>query len=136
MIKRLYRPFKRFPGDRRGTPALEFALISPLLFAGVFGAVEMGRALWERNQFAAAASLATRELANDPSLTAAQIKTIINGELGYAPGELTLNITDANQSIAGQDFKRIEISYRFKFLVGLGYGLDGVDLKVTRFAPA
>lgn len=89
MIARTRTSLRKFLGDRRGSPALEFALVAPLFFAGVFGAMELGRGLYERNQFAAAASFATREIAKDPSLTAAQLKTLIESELGYNPGELT-----------------------------------------------
>jgi len=37
------RPFLR---DRRGTTALEFALLAPALFSLILGAIEFGRFLW------------------------------------------------------------------------------------------
>lgn len=135
MKKSIFGLAHAFRTDTGGSPALEFALIAPLLFSGVFGSIELGRALYERNQFSAAAAIATREIAKDSTKTAADIKLLLERKLGYSQGELTINVTDANQTIAGQEFKEINISYEFKFLVSVHKNFSGVTLATTRYAP-
>lgn len=129
------RMIRKFGGDRRGSPALEFALVAPLLFAAVFGTFELGRGLYERNRFAAAAAIATRTLVLDPAATETDIRTAIYNKLGdYDPDDLTITI-GANETIAGQTFKKIEVSYFFEFLINFGHNYSGVRLTTTRYAP-
>src|SRR5260221_10279842 len=40
--------WKSFPGCNRGTAAIEFAFIAPILLTLIFGVVEFGRYLWVR----------------------------------------------------------------------------------------
>lgn len=130
-----YGWINRFKGDRNGSPALEFALIAPLFFAAVFGAMELGRGLYERNRFNAAAAIATRTIALDPDAGETDIKASITAKLGnYNVNDLTITI-GADETIAGQTFKKIEISYDFDFLVNIGHGFNGVTLTSTRYAP-
>jgi len=45
--RRPTRHWPRAPGcDRRGTTALEFALLAPVLFSLILGSIEFGRFLW------------------------------------------------------------------------------------------
>ena len=72
----------RFYKDKKGSPALEFALIAPLFFAAVFGAMELGRGMYERNRFSAAAAIATRTLAMDSEATTSGNENGDHGEAG------------------------------------------------------
>lgn len=125
---------RAFCNDRRGSPALEFAIIAPLFFAAVFGTFEVGRALYEKNRITAAAAIAARALIVDSAATNSQIISVIEGKLsGYDPADLTITLT--NQSIAGQTFKKIEISYSHDLLVKFSSGLSDFTLTATRYAP-
>ena len=125
---------RRFSADKSGSPALEFAIIAPLFFAAVFGTFEVGRALHEKNRITSAAAIAARALIVDSSATNSQITAVIEGKLaGYDPADLTITLTD--QSIAGQTFKKIEISYTHDLLVKFSSHLSDFTLTATRYAP-
>lgn len=126
---------KRFHHDRKGSPALEFALVAPLFFAAVFGTFELGRGLYERNRFSAAAAIATRAVALNPNSTESELKSVILDKLpNYNVDDLDITI-GANQEIAGQDFKEIIIGYDFTFLVKPSHNFSGLRLESTRYAP-
>lgn len=134
MFLRRTRMIKKFGADRGGSPALEFALIAPLFFAAVFGTFELGRGLYERSRFEAAAAIATRTLSLDPDATESAIKDAIYAKLdAYDPDDLNITITD--KPIDGQPFKQIDISHEFKFLVSFSHHYDSVTLTTTRYAP-
>lgn len=135
MFLRRTRVIKKFGADRGGSPALEFALIAPLFFAAVFGTFELGRGLYERSRFSAAAAIATRAIVLDSDATEAEIKQAIYDKLSnYDPDDLNITI-GADQIIAGRTFREIEVSYYFEFLVNFGHNLSGVTLATTRYAP-
>lgn len=46
--------------DRRGSTALEFALVAPVLFIFIFGALELGLIWWTRNALQVTAALTAR----------------------------------------------------------------------------
>ena len=52
----------------------------------------------------------------------------------YNVADLDITI-GAEETIAGQKFKKIEIGYDFDFLVSLGHNFNGVRLESTRYAP-
>jgi len=135
MFKQVVKRFSAFAHDRNGSPAIECALIAPLFFAGVFGTFELGRGLYERNQFAAAAALATRQVALNPEVTEDELKDLIADEMGHHLNDLTIDVEDSAREIAGQKFKELTISYEFKFLVNLGHNFDSVELNTTRYIP-
>jgi len=135
MFSYLRRQAEAFRGDRSGSPALEFALTAPLLFAIVFGAMELGRGLYENNRFNAAAALATRTVALNADASDDDIKAAVLAKLGdIDPDDLVITIGE-KETIAGEDFKKIEVGYKFNFLINLGGDLSGFDLSTTRYAP-
>ncbi|MBT8473319.1 MAG: pilus assembly protein [Marinicaulis sp.] len=134
MNENLKRIFSNFPSDRKGTPALEFALIAPLFFAVVFGTFELGRGMYDKNRVAAAAALASRSLAMNPSATDSELETKILDKLDdFDPNDVTITLT--NETIASHDFKKIEISYDFEYLINFGSHFSGVTITATRYAP-
>lgn len=120
--------------DRRGSPALEFALIAPLFFAAVFGTFELGRALYERNRVSSAAAIAMRTISLDRTASDTTIENAIKAKLnGVDPTDLTITITPV--TIADQSFKKIEITYKFDLLVKFGHAFSSFDLHSTRYMP-
>lgn len=57
MIRRFFARFRR---SRRGTTAVEFALVAPAFFAILFGVEEVGRLCWTRMTLQHAVELAAR----------------------------------------------------------------------------
>lgn len=127
VVKNLWR-------DRRGSPALEFALIAPLFFGAVFGTFELGRALYERNRVSSAAAIAMRTISLDRTASDSTIESAIKAKLrGVDPTDLTITITPV--TIADQSFKKIEIVYHFDLLVSFGHKFSSFDLHSTRYMP-
>lgn len=125
---------RNFSVDRHGSPALEFAFIAPLFFAVLFGTFEVGRALYEHNRIAAAAAIASRTLVLDAAASDSEIQATITAKLAnYDAVDLT--ITLSNETIANQNFKKIQISYNHEFIVKFGSYLSEITLSTTRYAP-
>lgn len=134
-MQRLLKTIRHFGAHKGGSPALEFAFIAPLFFAILFGTFELGRGLHERSRLGAAAAIATRTISLDPGASSGQVKNDITAKLDHIDAnKLTIKI-GSTQTIAGQDFKEIDIEYDFDFLIKFGRHLDGFTLKTTRFAP-
>lgn len=130
----MLKTLQKLKSDRRGSPALEFALISPLFFATVLGTFEIGRALHERNKVAGSVAAASRVVAMNSGSTTADIEAAVLGELAALDAnKVTVAVTDTN--VAGVDFKKIVVSYSFDLLVNFGSHLSGFTLEATRYAP-
>jgi hypothetical protein len=123
-----------FFGNRCGSLSVEFAFVAPVLLLAVFGAVEIGRGLYEQSRFSAATAIATRVVSLDPTSSETDVKNAIASKLKNYELE-NLNIMIADHSYSGQQFKEIQISYHFDFLISLGNGFDGMHLNATSYAP-
>lgn len=81
-----FRPRKRRGLDQRGSVAVEFALILPVLVFMLYTLVEVGRGMWTHNVLQLAVEEASRFAAANPTATASQIQavaqnmsTVLNG---------------------------------------------------------
>lgn len=135
MTRRVLKFLGTFVSNRKGSPAIEFAIIAPLLFLIVLGTFEVGRALYERNEIAAAAAAGTRSIVLNGPADDAAIRAAINAKLSHYD-TTRLNISIAPATIDGTVFKKIEVTYNFQPLVHLGSHLTGITLKATRYAPS
>ncbi|MGE0408175.1 MAG: TadE/TadG family type IV pilus assembly protein [Amphiplicatus sp.] len=126
---------RRALSDRRGAAALEFAIVCPLIFASVLGALESGRALYESNRLnaASAAGLRALEIAGPGNDSA--IVNAVEARFS-APERDRLDVAVTDQTVDGVSFKKIELTYEFKFLINFGPHADGLTFTATRFAPA
>jgi Flp pilus assembly protein TadG len=70
--------------DRRGTAAVEFALVSVLLVAMMIGVIDAGRLFWVRGSLQYAAEEAGRWAISHPTATAAQIVAVARTRAGEA----------------------------------------------------
>ena len=72
------RTVSKFLKGSRGTVAIEFAFIAPVLFAMIFGLVEYGRFLWIQNTMLHGVEDAARFAVFDLRTTANQSATAVN----------------------------------------------------------
>ena len=127
--------FQKFAKDQRGSPAVEFAIVSPIFIVMLIGTFEFGRALYESNRMNAAAAAGARAIVIHGSSNNTPIIDAIEAKLhNYDPNKLTISIVD--KEIADTTFKEINITYTHEYIVKLGSILSDVELESTRYAPA
>jgi len=100
--------------DRRATTALEFALLAPVLFSLILGAIEFGRFLWTVEALNYAVQEAARCWVVNPdgkcaSSTAVQsFAASAAPQLGFTASNFTATVTSCGYQVAG--------SYNFQFI--------------------
>lgn len=67
---------RRFAGDQRGSPAVEFALTAPILILMVFGIVQFGFAFFTYNEMLNGAREGARRLAVGSTVAVAQQRAL------------------------------------------------------------
>lgn len=107
------RILRRLSGDRGGATALEFALISPVLIALIFGVFNMGFALYCGAAVRHAVQASSRVLMFNPNTTANTLKTTVTSKLVQVPiTNLSLTITDETVTQT-EHLKRITWTYNY-----------------------
>ncbi len=120
---------------QNGAAAPEFAIIAPLLFASVLGTFEAGRVLYEQNHLGAAVAAGARVVTVNGAADDAAIRAAIEAKFpDAAPGDLAIALTQ--QTISGQTFKQIVVTYDHDLIVSFGHSFSGFTLTATRYAPA
>ncbi len=99
----MFARLARFRDDERGTSALEFGLIAPLLFTFIFASVQLGWALHCGSQVRFALDTAARQLLLDPNTTQAQLRSamtpILTGTVDPAQVAITLTQDASNPAV-------------------------------------
>jgi Flp pilus assembly protein TadG len=131
----LRRAAGRLFRNRAGAAALEFAIIAPLLFASVLGTFEAGHAIYEQNHLGAAVAAGARVVTVKGAADDTAIRAAIEAKFSDAQQE-KLAITLTEETISGQTFKKIVVSYDYDLLVNFGHAFSGFTLTATRYAPA
>jgi len=105
---------RRLKLDRRGSIAVEFALVFPLLLLMSFGIIEFGRTMWVRNSLQSAVEDAARCYAlNRPECaTVASVKTYAASKTGGVP--VTADIFEPTVVACG---KQVAATYPFASIV-------------------
>jgi Flp pilus assembly protein TadG len=90
------RLIRKAAADRRGTTAVEFAIIAPALVALLFGAFELGWALHCNESVDYAVNVAARELVATPSLTQSQLQSEVQTQLRTLadPTQVTVTLNE------------------------------------------
>jgi Flp pilus assembly protein TadG len=114
--------------DQRGSAAVEFALVMPLVFVVTLGLVEIGLLARDRALVDAAARAGARAAAVQPDDAAAR-SAAASAAPGLDPGALTVLVTRSSGrgtpvtvSVAYED--RVRVPF-IGWLVGPSVGLDG-----------
>ncbi len=106
------RPFKWLQ-DQRGVTAVEFALISPVLIALIFGTFELGRFMFSNNAMEAAVAKAGRMWMIDPAISEGDVKQAYC-ERAFLTDCTRTRFTVTTQSIDGQTWREIEVVAPFE----------------------
>ncbi len=115
---------KRKPMNQKGSAAVEFALVLPVLLILVFGIVEFSVALYDK----AVVTNASREGARagivyrDPPVTDAEISNIVNSYCQNrlltfgSPNPVTTTVVREGSGASGDDLT-VRVQYQYGFLV-------------------
>lgn len=106
----------RFRQADCGAAAIEFALVGMVAIALFFGILELGRALYMRNEMSYAADLATRQILNNPAVTDADLQTVIRNAISFGPAG-ALQITTGTQDVSGIAFRTLQIRTPVSLLI-------------------
>ncbi|MDH3194941.1 MAG: pilus assembly protein [Hyphomicrobiales bacterium] len=108
--------FTRLGRDEDGGPAIEFAIIAPVLITVVLGVISVGYAFQVRNEMAHAVDAGIRKVMMDPDITDSDLVTAIKDTFSESdPDNLTITLT--NMTIDGVDYRSIALSYPFSRIV-------------------
>jgi Flp pilus assembly protein TadG len=108
----------KFMGCRKGSVAVEFALIIPVALMIFLGIVEVGRAMWVRTslQFVAeegARYMMVHQNAPDAELSAFALSKLV----GVDPASVDLSLD--RETVDGTDFVTINATFQFQYVVSL-----------------
>ena len=132
MTRAFARGFRALLGDRRGTPALEFALVAPLFFATVFATFELGRAFYNHNRVAGAVSLAARTafVVSEDKAEAA-MAAITDTLWNVDPEDLLVEFKAIEY--VGRDMTEISITLEHDFLIQFTKSFTGMTLNSVAY---
>lgn len=108
----------KFTGCRKGSVAVEFALIIPVALMIFIGIVEVGRAMWVRTslQFVAeegARYMMVHQNASDAELLAFALDKLV----GVNPASFDLSFD--RETVDGTDFVTINATFQFQYVASL-----------------
>jgi Flp pilus assembly protein TadG len=124
----------RFAGDRSGTTAIEFAIVSPFLFMLLIGILLFGWAMHSIHSMRLALEEAGRALQLNQTLTDAQLAAMIQDRLkGMSDPNVSLIVTD-DVSVPDVIAKQLSATYvfdaRFPF-----FPEQGISYNITLSVP-
>jgi Flp pilus assembly protein TadG len=113
------RRLKGLRRDRRGSAAIEFAILAPVLFGILLGIVEMGRMFYVRHALEYATEQAARYYMLNPTTDSGSVTTYLQGQMvgGMGSGVTTdyVDTTSCNGN-ASVTCTTITASYNFTFV--------------------
>lgn len=119
--------------DRRGGAVLEFALIGPVLFTLMLGAVDVGRMFYVRQNLEYATEEAARYYMLNPSSATSAVTSYLQGKIAGGSGtNVVVSYADtANcNSNSSVTCTMITATYNFTFVAGyLGLGSKALQAK-------
>ena len=133
MLHRL-RSSIQFIRDLRGTAAIEFAFVAPVLFTLTIGTIDVGRMVWSHSMLNHMAREATRYASvrgaeSINSVSESDMKTYVaNGLIGVDPGDVNVTVTWTPSNSSGGTVQ-IQLDYQYNFLIGGLVGLDPIALQ-------
>ena len=133
-ITRRLRKQPRRRSDRRGAAAVEFAFVAPLLMMLLFGATELGRAMYIQNSVTAAAREAARE-STLPSATQQTVEAIVGQYTNdFSEGTPAVTINPAINAAEAGDMMTVTVSVPTSTLSSWGRSWLGQSFNVSSSA--
>jgi len=118
--------FSRIVRNRRGNAVIEFAILAPVLFTMVLGALDFGRMFYVRQGLEYATEQAARYYMMNTTAQQSAVTTYLKGLMvGGLGNSVSVAYTDTTNCNAQSSVTctRIAASYSFTFIVGfLGLG--------------
>jgi Flp pilus assembly protein TadG len=112
------RLLRRSAKDRSGGPAIEFALVAPVLLMALIGAVEFGWYFLIRNTLEYAVEEAGRYAVLHKTATQTDIQTQVrNNVIGVAPTSITVSFSNSGTG-TNVTYKTITASGTYNMLTG------------------
>jgi Flp pilus assembly protein TadG len=115
-----HRPTRlfEFVGCRKGSVAIEFALIIPVALMMLFGIVEVGRAMWVRTSLQFVAEEGARYMMVHQNAPDAELSAFALGKLvGVDPALVDLSFV--RETVDGTDFVTINATFQFQYMASL-----------------
>lgn len=114
------RRLGRLARDRRGTSAVEFAILAPALFALLFGTIQLGWALHCNQSVDWAVQTATRQLVATPSLTQAQLQSQVQSLLSHVADSSEVTVA-LNEDPPGASPQLARVSATYVHTIGVPF---------------
>jgi len=123
----------RLLGCRRGTAAIEFAIIASVLVTLMVGGVDFGRTLYIKNQLSFLADKAARAVLISPGISDATLTADLKAD--FAAGDPAgLTVTVAAETIGTDSFRVLTVSYPVTLFVP-GLDSNALTLDIRRRIP-
>jgi len=123
------RPLERLKKETRGSMAMEFTLLLPVLLMVVFGVIELGSAWYQQQMLVSASREGARlgALYSDTPVTNAEVEAHVQGYLTQSsfPGSATVVSTGADGSPGTDVQVTVSSNYQFPVLSSLIPGVLG-----------
>jgi Flp pilus assembly protein TadG len=105
-------------GCRKGSVAVEFALIIPVALTILVGIVEVGRAMWVRTSLQFVAEEGARYMMVHQNAPDAELSAFALGKLvGIDPASVDLSLV--RETVDGTDFVTINATFQFQYVASL-----------------
>ncbi len=111
----------------RGASAVEFALVSVVLFTMLLGIIEVGRLLYLQNAVTAAAQEAARAIAGNPGMSVDTVKVRVSRQVP------AINVDNLSLEISVSKAKRevvVKATYPYEPIVPIVFS-SGLQLRAT-----
>lgn len=129
----LARRLFAFRRGAAGSTAVEFAIISPVFFASLFGIAQFGWAFLCGHSVRSAVQREARVLISAPNTTADQMKTAILKDLTNLI-QPQISVTISNQTIGGATVKQVSCTYTHQVLFPFAPGVT-IDFSTSTIVP-
>ena len=97
--------------DRRGSAAIEFAMVLPIIVTMMFGTMELGRYFLTFSSISSATEQLSRYVMIDPDATSTELEAQLEGFLiGIDADDLTLDFSNEVDAATGLTFQVVDVS--------------------------
>lgn len=115
---------KALMDDKRGTAAIEFAIILPLLVVFIFGIIEFGLVFYDKAMVTNASREAARAgiVYRDPPLTVAEMQSVVDSYCGgrlisFGGGPSPTTTVPSGECTNHGDELVVNVAYQYEFLL-------------------
>ena len=115
--RRILNRFVKGRSSERGGVVVEFALAAPFFLIFVMGLIDFGRLFWIKSTMQFAVEETARYAMVTPSATTTELTTYAGNKTAATVSGITYTATET--TVGTVDYRTIEASYTFSFLIPL-----------------